>query len=147
MSPMSEGIAAAAAAAQASDTASSSTPSRGIAPVKGKPILATSADQDPGYTEKALLLGMDVGTSRSSIVSMSGTRKTVETYVGYARDPVSRKMLKTDVLYGKAALDNRLAVDLYRPLEKGVIKGTRDEASDAEQQRKNLAAAKDLRSE
>src|SRR2546423_237977 len=137
MSPMSEATAAAAAAAASS--------SRRIAPVAGKPILSTSADVDTGYTEKALLLGIDLGTSRSSIVSMNGTRKTVETYVGYARDPVSRKMLKTDVLYGKAALDNRLAVDLYRPLEKGVIKGRRDgDASDAEQQRKNLQAAKDL---
>jgi rod shape-determining protein MreB len=135
---MSEATAAAAAAAAASS-------SRRIAPVAGKPILATSADVDTGYTEKALLLGIDLGTSRSSIVSMNGTRKTVETYVGYARDPVSRKMLKTDVLYGKAALDNRLAVDLYRPLEKGVIKGTRDgENSDSEQQSKNLTAAKDL---
>ena len=60
---MSEGIAAAAAAAQASETTSSNAPSRGIAPVKGKPILATSADQDTGYTEKALLLGIDLGTA------------------------------------------------------------------------------------
>src|SRR6476659_80346 len=115
---------------------------RSITP--GRPILAPS-DQDTGATENALLLGIDLGTSRSSIVSMNGARKTVESYVGYAKDPVSRKYLKTDVIYGKAALDNRLAVELYRPLEKGVIKGTRDgEGSDAEQQRKNLAAAKDL---
>ena len=26
-----------------------------------------------------------------------GVRKTVESYVGYARDPVSRKMLKADM--------------------------------------------------
>src|SRR5947208_10195095 len=87
----------------------------------GRPILAPS-DIDTGATENALLLGIDLGTSRSSIVSMNGVRKTVETYVGYAKDPVSRKYLKADVIYGKAALDNRLAVDLYRPLEKGVIK-------------------------
>src|SRR5215213_9025027 len=80
-----------------------------IKPIAGKPILAaTTSDIDTGATEKAMLLGIDLGTSRSSIVSMSGTRKTVETYVGYAKDPVSRKMLKTDVIYGKHALDNRL---------------------------------------
>src|SRR5438552_1341066 len=99
-----------------------------IKPVKGKTIVAaTNGGDDRGYTEKAMLLGIDLGTSRSSIVSMYGTRKTVESYVGYARDPVSRKLLKTDVIYGRHALDNRLAVNLYRPLEKGVIKGTRDE--------------------
>src|SRR5438034_6227263 len=109
-----------------------------IKPIAGRPILAPS-DVDTGYTEKAMLLGIDLGTSRSSIVSMNGTRKTIETYVGYAKDPVSRKMLKTDVIYGKHALDNRLAVDLFRPLEKGVVKGTRDEAElNGEEQGKNL---------
>src|SRR5438874_9419428 len=99
-----------------------------IRPITGKPILAPS-EVDTGITEKAMLLGIDLGTSRSSIVSMNGTRKTVESYVGYAKDPVSRKLLKADVIYGRHALDNRLAVDLCRPLEKGVIKGTRDDAS------------------
>ena len=106
---------------------------------------ASNGGDDRGYTEKAMLLGIDLGTSRSSIVSMNGTRKTVESYVGYARDPVSRKMLKADIIYGRHALDNRLAVDLYRPLEKGVIKGTRDDGdSSGDEQQKNLKAAKDL---
>jgi len=87
----------------------------------GRPILSSS-DQDTGAVENALLMGIDLGTSRSSIVSMSGVRKTVESYVGYVKDPVARKMLKTDIIYGKHALDNRLAVELYRPLEHGVIK-------------------------
>ncbi len=118
-----------------------------IAPVKGKTILAASnGGADRGYTEKAMLLGIDLGTSRSSIVSMNGTRKTVESYVGYAKDPISRKMLKADIIYGRHALDNRLAVDLYRPLEKGVIKGTREDGSSmaGDEQGKNLNAAKDL---
>jgi rod shape-determining protein MreB len=107
----------------------------------GRPILAPN-DQDTGATENALLLGIDLGTSRSSIVSMNGARKTVESYVGFARDPVSRKFLKTDIVYGKAALDNRLSVDLYRPLEKGVIKGTLENAQGSpEELDKNLKAA------
>src|SRR5205814_9259892 len=109
----------------------------------GRPILAPT-DIDEGATENALLLGIDLGTSRSSIVSMNGVRKTVESYVGYAKDPVSRKFLKTDVIYGKAALDNRLAVELYRPLEKGVIKYFGGKGDKAEQEQKNLKAAKDL---
>jgi rod shape-determining protein MreB and related proteins len=107
----------------------------------GKPIVAQS-DQDNGMTENALLMGIDLGTSRSSVVSMNGVRKTVESYVGFARDPVSRKFLKTDIVYGKAALDNRLSVDLFRPLEKGVIKGTREDSSiSKEEHDKNLKAA------
>jgi rod shape-determining protein MreB len=110
----------------------------------GKPIIAQN-DQDNGLTENALLMGIDLGTSRSSVVSMNGVRKTVESYVGYARDPVSRKFLKTDIVYGKAALDNRLSVDLYRPLEKGVIKGTLDNSAGTQVEHdKNLKAAQAL---
>lgn len=106
----------------------------------GRPVLATG-DEDTGAVENALLLGIDLGTSRSSIVSMNGTRKTVESYVGWPKDPVSRKMLKADVIYGKHALDNRLAVDLYRPLEHGVIKYHGGSGDRAEQEKKNLEAA------
>lgn len=118
---------------------------RTIKPIAGKPIL-TQTDMDNGMTEDVLLVGIDLGTSRSSIVALNGVRKTVESYVGYPKDAVSRKMLKTDILYGKAALDNRLAVELYRPLEKGVIKGTY-EGSDGgtkDEEKKNLQAAKEL---
>lgn len=58
-------------------------------------------------------------------------------------DPVSRKFLKTDIVYGKAALDNRLAVDLYRPLQHGVIKGTNGD-SQTDDPKRNLEAAKML---
>jgi len=114
---------------------------RAITP--GRPILAPN-DQDTGATENALLLGIDLGTSRSSIVSINGARKTVESYVGYPKDPVSRKMLKADKIYGKAALDNRLALNLYRPLEHGVIKYTGAAGDRAENERLNLKAAQDL---
>ena len=123
------------------------TAGRGLKPVAGKTILAANnGGTDRGYSEKANLLGIDLGTSRSSIVSMNGVRKTVESYVGYARDPISRKLLKADIIYGRHALDNRLAVNLYRPLEKGVIKGTfdKDKGGTVDEERKNLNAAKDL---
>ncbi len=128
------------------DTKASQAAGRQLKPVAGKTILAANnGGDDRGYSEKAMLLGIDLGTSRSSIVSMNGVRKTVESYVGYARDPISRKLLKADVIYGRHALDNRLAVNLYRPLEKGVIKGTRDDGNSAgDESQKNLNAAKDL---
>ena len=65
--------------------------------IPGKPVLAQS-DQDTGIQEQVLLLGIDMGTSRSSIVSMHGGRKTIESYVGWPKDPVSRKFLKTDIV-------------------------------------------------
>src|SRR5215208_4344717 len=91
---------------------------------KAKSIVARNDGQDMGATAKALLLGIDLGTSRSSIVSMHGVRKTVDSYVGWPKDAVSFKHLQRDVIFGREALDNRLALNLYRPLEKGVIKGS-----------------------
>lgn len=101
----------------------------------------TAADGDAGETRNALLIGIDLGTSRTSIASMNGVRKTVESYVGFAKDPVSRKFLGRDVIYGRAALENRLSVDLYRPLETGVIKYTGDGDDTNEAYDKNLEAA------
>lgn len=111
-----------------------------IARAPRKP-LRFRGDEDSGVVENALLLGIDLGTSRSSIVSMSGARKTVESYVGWPRDNVSRKLFDTEVVYGRAALDNRLALDLYRPLEKGVIKGTNGRVGTGEDAQRNLEAA------
>jgi rod shape-determining protein MreB and related proteins len=121
---------------------SQTTQPTGIRPEPGKPILSKK-DQDTGVEENALLLGIDLGTSRSSIVSMNGQRKTVDSYVGWPRDAVSRKHLKADIIYGRAALDNRLALDLYRPLEKGIIKADLN-GDGAPSKHKNLEAAKML---
>lgn len=100
---------------------------------------------DSGRDVQAMVMGIDLGTSRSSIAAMNGVRKTVESYVGFAKDAVSRKHLGADILYGRDALDNQLSVNLYRPLEKGVIKGTLDDESgkgDKAEMEKNLEAAK-----
>jgi len=82
-----------------------------------------------GSTTKTLYIGIDLGTSRSAIVSSNGKRDWVQSYVGWPRDFVARKMLGESILFGKEALDNRLSVHLSRPLEQGVIReGTeRDE--------------------
>ncbi len=75
-------------------------------------------------------LGIDLGTSRTSITCSTGFRETVWSYVGYAKDHVSRKMLGgRDVVYGKEALDNRMSLELMRPLEGGVIKARKSKDS------------------
>lgn len=93
---------------------------------------------DSGSGTDALYLGIDLGTSRSSIATAEGARKTVESYVGWPKDAVSMKHLNgRSIIYGREALDNRLSLDLYRPLADGVIKA--DEAGD-----RNLEAAREL---
>jgi len=74
-----------------------------------------------GHGENALYLGIDLGTSRTSVSASNGARHTVLSYVGYSRDIVSRRRLGKRVLLGQEALDNRLALELVRPLKHGVI--------------------------
>ncbi|MGD2112579.1 MAG: MamK family actin-like protein [Gammaproteobacteria bacterium] len=78
-----------------------------------------------------LYIGIDLGTSRSVVSSSNGNRKWVESYVGWPKDFVAKKMLGKRVLFGSEALEHRLSLQLSRPLQNGVLKeGTeRDEAA------------------
>lgn len=82
-------------------------------------------------SKETLKVGIDLGTSRSSVTASNGARHVVESYVGWPADMVARKVLKKEVLVGRDALDNRTMVDLFRPLEEGLIKegSSRDEAA------------------
>ncbi len=86
---------------------------------------------DSQSTPSILSVGIDLGTSRSSISSSNGQRHVVESYVGWPLDMVARKILKKSVLIGREALDNRPMLDLHRPLEEGLIKegSEKDEAA------------------
>jgi rod shape-determining protein MreB len=81
--------------------------------------------------KEILHVGIDLGTSRSSISASNGQRDVVESYVGWPLDMVARKVLKKPVLVGREALDNRSMLDLHRPLEQGLIKdgSEKDEAA------------------
>jgi len=73
-------------------------------------------------SERVLNIGVDLGTSRSSVSSSDGVRRAVDSYVGWPTDMVARKVLKQEVLVGREAIENRLMLDLHRPLERGLIK-------------------------
>ena len=88
-----------------------------------------------------LYIGMDLGTSRTSVSASNGVRETVYSIVGYPKDVVSLKLLKKDVLYGKEAIDKRLSLKVYKPLEKGVIKAGDDADAEAKANLKALGFA------
>ena len=73
-------------------------------------------------TNDTLCVGIDLGTSRSSISASNGERHVVDSYVGWPLDMVARKLAKKTVFVGHEALENRSMLDLRRPLERGVIK-------------------------
>ena len=100
-------------------------------------VEAPSVEVSAKKEEGVLYLGIDLGTSRTSVTSSNGVRETVASYVGYPKDVVSRKLLKKDVLFGDEAVKHRLSLDFYRPLEHGVIK-------DGDDKEGALRAARDL---
>ncbi|MDW7772723.1 MAG: MamK family actin-like protein [Desulfobulbaceae bacterium] len=79
--------------------------------------------------EEKLVVGIDLGTSRSAISATNGKKKWVESYVGWPKDFIARKVVGEPILFGEDAIRHRLSLDLYRPLKNGVIKEgtTRDE--------------------
>jgi rod shape-determining protein MreB len=100
-------------------------------------------ESDPTKKDHGVLyLGIDLGTSRTSVSASNGQRVTISSHVGYPKDVVSRKLLKKDVLFGDEAVEHRLSLNFYRPLAAGVLKPTsNDKSSDVEG---NLKAAADL---
>jgi rod shape-determining protein MreB len=104
-----------------------------------------AAPATPDTSKGVLYIGVDLGTSRTSIAASNGVRETVLSVVGYPKDVVSKKLLQKDVLFGDEAMRKRLSLSFYRPLEKGVIKYTDDGAmTDSPEARANLKAATDL---
>lgn len=85
-------------------------------------------------TNDAVCVGIDLGTSRSSISSSNGERHVIDSYVGWPVDMVARKLVKKPVLVGREALDNRSMLDLRRPLERGVMKEGSEKDQEAVQE-------------
>src|SRR5213595_3905609 len=69
-----------------------------------------------------LHVGIDLGTSRSSISASNGERFVVDSFVDWPADMVAKKILKRTVLIGHETVANRTMLDLHRPLERGLLK-------------------------
>lgn len=69
-----------------------------------------------------VFIGMDLGTFKTSVASSTGTRDVVFSSVGWPKDHVSRALLGRDVVFGNELIQQRLALEVVRPFEKGVLK-------------------------
>jgi rod shape-determining protein MreB and related proteins len=85
-------------------------------------------------SNETLCVGIDLGTSRSSISASTGERHVIDSYVGWPVDMVARKLVKKPVLVGHEALENRSMLDLRRPLERGVMKEGSEKDQEAVQE-------------
>jgi len=89
-----------------------------------KSVKKGSSQKKKVVDDTVLYLGIDLGTSETTVAASNGTCETVLSVIGWPKDIISQKLLKKDKLFGLDALRNKLALRLYRPLEKGVIKDT-----------------------
>jgi rod shape-determining protein MreB and related proteins len=73
-------------------------------------------------TEKALFIGMDLGTFKTSVVASNGRRDVVYSAVGRPKDHVARALLGRDLIFGSEIIERRLALDVIRPFARGSLK-------------------------
>src|SRR5665811_2023269 len=89
----------------------------------------------PHITESEnMYIGIDLGTNHTAISTSDGKRKSILSIVGTPRDAIASRYLKKERLYGDEALKHRVALNLFRPIESGLLKN----------QREDLEAAKGL---
>ncbi|MCC6573814.1 MAG: rod shape-determining protein [Planctomycetes bacterium] len=69
-----------------------------------------------------LFVGIDLGTSHSAISASNGVRQTIESFVAYPKDVISRKALGKDKLFGAEAIKHKHSCDCFRPMEKGAVR-------------------------
>lgn len=79
-----------------------------------------------------LRVGIALGTQRTSVAASNGAREYFGSLVGWPRSAAARKLVGADVLVGAEAWRFRLAADLARPFEGGVVPGTGTSGSEAE---------------
>jgi rod shape-determining protein MreB len=86
---------------------------------------------DTQKKDDILFVGIDLGTSRSAISASNNKREWIESFVGWPKDFISLQVVGKPVLFGAEALQNRLSLDICRPLEHGVIKEGIDKNEEA----------------
>ena len=67
-------------------------------------------------------IGMDLGTFKTSVASSTGLRDELHSAVGWPKDHYARTLLGREIVFGKELIEHRLALNVVRPFEKGVLK-------------------------
>lgn len=76
---------------------------------------------------KDLFIGIDLGTNHTAISTSDGKKNSILSIVGTPRDAVASKFLKKERLYGDEALKHRVALNMFKPIESGLLKNKRED--------------------
>ncbi len=76
---------------------------------------------------RTLFIGVDLGTNHTAISTSDGKKNSIFSVVGTPRDAVASKFLKKEHLFGDEALTHRVALNLFKPIEDGVLKNQPDD--------------------
>lgn len=71
---------------------------------------------------ESLLLGIDLGTAWTAVLSNKGYQDRINSVVGYPNDIIGLKLLGKPQVFGEEAQQNHSALTLYSPLEDGLIR-------------------------
>ena len=71
---------------------------------------------------KRLVLGIDLGTSWTAVMTNRGQKYRLRSIVGYPRDLIGVKLLGAPYVVGDKAYDNRAYLDIKYPLTDGVLR-------------------------
>ncbi len=67
--------------------------------------------------EEITLIGMDLGSYKTSIACSNGRRDMIPTALGWPKDDVAQAKIGSNVVFGKEIRRRRLILDVVRPFE------------------------------
>lgn len=92
-------------------------------------------------SQNILYMGVDLGTANSSVATSTGITRTTPSVVGWPKDLVAYKFLQKSIVFGEESIRNRMSLDLFYPLEKGVLKYRLDTSEPPDNRENNREAA------
>ncbi len=72
--------------------------------------------------DNQVIVGIDLGTSRTAVISNRGVRRIFPSVVGYPKDVIGVRLLGAPFVVGEPAYEKRSFLELRHPLQDGVIK-------------------------
>ena len=67
--------------------------------------------------KEKLYIGIDIGSYISKVSASNGVRTKMYSIMGWPKDPISRKFIGKDVVFGEEVLKKKLALNIYHPIK------------------------------